>query len=385
MEAGLGGGRRLGVDVRGLGASANGDVVPNMVGNEYDRVTAGVPTPGNIQVIAHSPVDLPRASTPTPTAPGTPTPSGAGVFSAGTFGWEPLLDDACPNGVTPARRAASRRSPRTSSWPWRRGPPGRRTPVRSNLARLGITQPPDTTTTTSSTTVAPTSPTSRPTATSRSTVPARRDGQAPGAPARGEHLAHQPGSGREPDLLEQVAQQHRRPPPLGAHEHQLPGDRTGQPGAADDHRGEALRERRRVVGEGPGEHGPGLVLAARGHGLGAPVATPTGSAEAGLGQRRPGPLHVAPPQAGPRPQLPGPAPHRARGADGESASAASARPPRRGRRAAPAGRPGQVAPDRPAGGPGRAGPGSWRPSATGDDRGRRRSRRTRPTRRAARP
>ena len=34
-----------------------GERVPGMVGNEYDRVTAGVPTPENIQVLAHSPVD----------------------------------------------------------------------------------------------------------------------------------------------------------------------------------------------------------------------------------------------------------------------------------------------------------------------------------------
>ena len=35
----------------------NGDRVPGIVGNEYDRVTPGVPTPENIQVIAHSPVN----------------------------------------------------------------------------------------------------------------------------------------------------------------------------------------------------------------------------------------------------------------------------------------------------------------------------------------
>jgi len=34
----------------------DGEKVPHMVGNEYDRVNASVPTPGNIQVLAHSPV-----------------------------------------------------------------------------------------------------------------------------------------------------------------------------------------------------------------------------------------------------------------------------------------------------------------------------------------
>ncbi len=80
----------------------NGDRVPGMVGNEYDRVTPGTPTPENIQVLAHSPVsckDLFSYADSTWYS----APSGAGVFSAGTFGWSPLMDYDCPEGLTTVR------------------------------------------------------------------------------------------------------------------------------------------------------------------------------------------------------------------------------------------------------------------------------------------
>jgi len=70
---------------RGLGLTA-GQKLPGLVGPEFDRVALGVPTPRPIQIMAHSPVscygypefsDLAWYS----------TPSGAGVFAAGTLDW----------------------------------------------------------------------------------------------------------------------------------------------------------------------------------------------------------------------------------------------------------------------------------------------------------
>jgi len=64
-----------------------GQRLPGLVGSEYDRVSTAVPTPRPMQIMAHSPVPC----------YGTPdfsdlvwytTPSGAGVFAAGTMDWQ---------------------------------------------------------------------------------------------------------------------------------------------------------------------------------------------------------------------------------------------------------------------------------------------------------
>jgi len=73
-----------------------GDRWPDAVGNEYDRVTPGVPTPPSIQILSESPVTCKGRKSVAHMTWYT-TPSGAGVFSAGTFWLIPPLDDACPN------------------------------------------------------------------------------------------------------------------------------------------------------------------------------------------------------------------------------------------------------------------------------------------------
>jgi len=78
---------------------ANGDRWPNAVGNEYDRVTPGVPTPANIQILAHSPVTCKGKRSFADMTYYT-APSGAGVFDAATFWLIPALDDACLTGPT---------------------------------------------------------------------------------------------------------------------------------------------------------------------------------------------------------------------------------------------------------------------------------------------
>jgi hypothetical protein len=70
---------------RGLGLR-KGQKLPGMVGSEFDRVTLSVPTPRPIQIMAHSPISCygyPESSD----LVWYTTPSGAGVFAAGTLDW----------------------------------------------------------------------------------------------------------------------------------------------------------------------------------------------------------------------------------------------------------------------------------------------------------
>lgn len=115
----------------------NGEKVPEMVGNEYDRVTAGVPTPDNIQVIAHSPVDCKGLKS---YADSTwySAPSGAGVFSAGTFGWSPQLDIDCPPAPATEQRCKLAKVTENILRAFSDGPAGAAHPSVSNLSTLGI-------------------------------------------------------------------------------------------------------------------------------------------------------------------------------------------------------------------------------------------------------
>ena len=115
----------------------NGEKVPEMVGNEYDRVTAGVPTPDDIQVIAHSPVDCKGLKS---YADSTwySAPSGAGVFSAGTFGWSPQLDIDCPPAPATEQRCKLAKVTENILRAFSDGPAGATHPSVSNLSTLGI-------------------------------------------------------------------------------------------------------------------------------------------------------------------------------------------------------------------------------------------------------
>ena len=121
----------------------NGDRMPKMVGNEYDRVTAGVPTPPNIQVIARSPVNCKGLNS---FADSTwySAASGAGVFSAGTFGWSPLLDDvSCGDAISSASTMRCRilRVTENILRAFAAGPAGRAHPSVSNTAVVGVPKP----------------------------------------------------------------------------------------------------------------------------------------------------------------------------------------------------------------------------------------------------
>jgi hypothetical protein len=125
----------------------NGERVPKMVGNEYDRVTPGAPTPANIQILAHSPVSCEgRRSYSDSTW--YSAPSGAGVFSAGTFGWSPQLDGDCPSGVPTDVRCKLIKVTENLLRAFAAGPAGAAHPSVSNVARFGLKVPSSTTSTT---------------------------------------------------------------------------------------------------------------------------------------------------------------------------------------------------------------------------------------------
>lgn len=118
----------------------NGDRVPKMVGNEYDRVTQGVPTPANIQVIAHSPVTC-KTLTSWANSTWYSAPGGAGVFSAGTFGWSPTVDAICPNGPDTNVECRVVKVTENLLDAFSKGPAGAAHPSVSNLSKFGIPTP----------------------------------------------------------------------------------------------------------------------------------------------------------------------------------------------------------------------------------------------------
>jgi hypothetical protein len=75
-----------------------GDSFAHLVGVEYDRVTPGAPTPGPLEIVAHSPLVCKGRKSHADAAYYT-VPSGAGVFAAGTMRWvEGLMGGTRDNG-----------------------------------------------------------------------------------------------------------------------------------------------------------------------------------------------------------------------------------------------------------------------------------------------
>ena len=128
----------------------NGDRIPHMVGNEYDRVNPSAPTPTNISVLAHSPVNCRGMNSHADTTYYT-APSGAGVFDAATFGWSPRMITACELGsVVPDCKLQWVTANLLRAFA--AGPAGVAHPSVSNLQRFGIATPRGPTTTTSTST-----------------------------------------------------------------------------------------------------------------------------------------------------------------------------------------------------------------------------------------
>jgi len=108
-------------------------VLGTLVGPEYDRVDLSAPTPHPLQVIFHSPLTCNNAN-PFKDASDTTyytTPSGSGVFDAGTGKWVCALNDtACgPGWGDPASFAVIRAITRRLLTAAAAGPLGRSHPA----------------------------------------------------------------------------------------------------------------------------------------------------------------------------------------------------------------------------------------------------------------
>ncbi|MBO0840652.1 MAG: hypothetical protein J2O49_07525 [Sciscionella sp.] len=116
----------------------NGQKLPGLVGNEYEKVDLSVPTPRPIEVLFHSPVtcggkaDFSDASYYT-------TPSGAAVFSTGTQYWICALDPNCTHSHRDptAYRAITTITTRLLR-AFAAGPTGKIHPATDNLAAIGV-------------------------------------------------------------------------------------------------------------------------------------------------------------------------------------------------------------------------------------------------------
>jgi hypothetical protein len=116
------------------GLVTQGERLPGLIGNEYERVDLNVPTPRPIEVLFHSPV---RCGGRPDFADATyySAPSGAGVFSAGTQYWICGLEASCHG---PTVSAAIDGITTRLLDAFGAGPAGRAHPARNNLAALGI-------------------------------------------------------------------------------------------------------------------------------------------------------------------------------------------------------------------------------------------------------
>lgn len=112
-----------------------GQVLPGLIGNEYERVDLRVPTPRPIEVLFHSPVTC-QGRPDVADATYYTTASGAGVFSAGTQYWICGLEPGCQGHDSSAVIGAITTRLLTT---FAQGPAGRAHPARDNLAQLGIT------------------------------------------------------------------------------------------------------------------------------------------------------------------------------------------------------------------------------------------------------
>jgi hypothetical protein len=115
-----------------------GEKFPEVVGNEYDRVTPELPTPANVQVLAHSPVTCRNRPSFADMTYYT-APSAAGVFASGTLYLQKHMGPLCAaadyasNGDCKLRKLMANVIATFAD-----GPAGKAHPSKDNLASLGI-------------------------------------------------------------------------------------------------------------------------------------------------------------------------------------------------------------------------------------------------------
>jgi hypothetical protein len=115
----------------------DGDKLSKLVGNEYDRVTPEVPTPPNIEVLAHSPVVCRGVKSYSDVSYYT-APSGAGVFATGTFQIVAHMGAPCPDDQVHGLDCQVRKFMTNVLVAFGHGPAGAEHPSKNNLGHFGI-------------------------------------------------------------------------------------------------------------------------------------------------------------------------------------------------------------------------------------------------------
>jgi hypothetical protein len=112
-----------------------GTLLPNVVGNEYDRVFSGPFTPANLEVLAHSPLTC-RGKADSGDMAYYSTASGAGVFASGSIHWICSIDGLCP--TTPEAANIVRQITQNVLVGFADGPAGTAHPSISNVTAIGL-------------------------------------------------------------------------------------------------------------------------------------------------------------------------------------------------------------------------------------------------------
>jgi hypothetical protein len=120
------------------GIVTDGQVLPDMIGNEYERVDLSVPTPRPIEVLFHSPVVCQGRRDFSDVTYYT-TSSGAAVFSAGTQYWICGLEPTCVQGIRNAPIIDAITTRLLTAFA--QGPAGLAHPAVDDLGVLGIAPP----------------------------------------------------------------------------------------------------------------------------------------------------------------------------------------------------------------------------------------------------
>ncbi len=116
----------------------NGDQFRHLVGIEADRVYPVPSTPRPLQVLSYSPYGCRGVPTTAESIYYT-TPSGAGVFTAGTLRWTCALKARCADvGASRRTRTFARKVTANLLRAMSRGPVGRRHPAHDNVARFDL-------------------------------------------------------------------------------------------------------------------------------------------------------------------------------------------------------------------------------------------------------
>lgn len=114
-----------------------GSEFDHLVGVEADRVYPGRSTPRPLEVVAHTTYSCGGVTTSAQAVYYT-TPSGAGVFNAGTLRWTCALAPRCGASLSPRTRRFVRTVTGNVLEAFAAGPAGRRHPARDNVAPLRL-------------------------------------------------------------------------------------------------------------------------------------------------------------------------------------------------------------------------------------------------------